>query len=107
MGSVLAMIDILIGDLDKEMTEAKLDEENGQKDYETMMSESAAKRTEVGKAAPGPPPETWDAYAKKSEGSSSVLAMIDILIGDLDKEMTEAKLDEENGQKDYETMMSE
>merc|ERR1712008_169592 len=62
---------------------------------------------EVGKAAPGPPPETWDAYAKKSEGSSSVLAMIDILIGDLDKEMTEAKLDEENGQKDYETMMSE
>jgi len=62
---------------------------------------------EIGKAAPGPPPETWDAYAKKSEDSSSVVAMIDVLIGDLDKEMTEAKLDEENGQKDYETMMNE
>merc|ERR1719189_1462225 len=41
-----------------------------------------------GKAAPGPPPETWDAYAKKGEESTSVVAMIDTLIADLDKEMT-------------------
>jgi len=60
-----------------------------------------------GGAAPGPPPETWDAYAKKSEDSNSVVAMMDVLIADLDKEMTEAKMEEENGQKDYETMMSE
>merc|ERR1719225_2612192 len=60
-----------------------------------------------GKAAPGPPPETWGAYAKKSDESTNVVSMIDALIADLDKEMTEAKADEKNGQEDYETMMSE
>jgi len=57
--------------------------------------------------APAPPPETWDAYAKKTEGSSGVIAMIDLLIKDLDKEMTEAETDEKNSQGDYETMMKE
>merc|ERR1712008_601452 len=42
-----------------------------------------------GKAAPGPPPDTWDAYAKKSDESTNVVAMIDVLIADLDKVMTE------------------
>merc|ERR1719219_2959980 len=60
-----------------------------------------------GKAAPGPPPDTWDAYSKKSGESTSVVAMIDVLIGDLDKEMTEAKVEEKNDQEDYETMMTE
>merc|ERR1719361_3132682 len=59
------------------------------------------------RAAPGPPPETWAAYAKKGEESTNVVSMIDALIADLDKEMTEAKADEKNGQEDYETMMSE
>merc|ERR1719266_2762468 len=60
-----------------------------------------------GKAPPGPPPDTWNAYAKKSDESTNVVAMIDVLIADLDKEMTEAKAEEKNGQEDYETMMSE
>jgi len=60
-----------------------------------------------GEAPPGPPPETWDAYSKKSEESTGVVAMIDILIADLDKEMTEAKAEEKNDQEDYETMMAE
>jgi len=51
--SVVSMMDVLIADLDKEMTEAKMEEESGQKDYETMMSESAAKRTEDSKALSG------------------------------------------------------
>merc|ERR1719412_3267033 len=59
------------------------------------------------KAPPGPPPDTWDAYAKKSDESTNVVAMIDVLIADLDKEMTEAKAEEKNGQEDYETMMTE
>jgi len=58
-------------------------------------------------APPGPPPDTWDAYAKKSDESTNVVAMVDVLIADLDKEMTEAKAEEKNGQEDYETMMSE
>jgi len=57
--------------------------------------------------APPPPPETWDAYAKKTEGSSGVIAMIDLLIKDLDKELTEAETEEKNSQADYETMMKE
>merc|ERR1719480_708127 len=57
--------------------------------------------------APAPPPETWDAYAKKSGESTGVIAMIDLLIKDLDKEMTEAKTEEQEAQKDYETMMQE
>jgi len=59
------------------------------------------------KAAPAPPPATWDAYAKKSNENTGVLAMIDLLIGDLDKDMTEAETDEKNAQADYETMMKD
>jgi len=58
-------------------------------------------------AAPPPPPDTWDVYAKKTEGSSGVIAMIDLLIKDLDKETTEAETEEKNSQSDYETMMKE
>merc|ERR1719277_1903915 len=59
------------------------------------------------KDAPAPPPETWDAYVKKSEESTGVIAMIDLLIKDMEKEMTEAETDEKEGQADYETMMRE
>merc|ERR1740121_785837 len=38
------MIDLLVKDLDKEMTEAETEEKNGQAAYEKLMSESAAKR---------------------------------------------------------------
>merc|ERR1719230_881732 len=37
--------------------------------------------------APPPPPETWGAYSKKSEESNGVLAMIDMLVADLEKEI--------------------
>merc|ERR1719384_1839686 len=57
--------------------------------------------------APPPPPATWGAYSKKSEESTGVIAMIDLLIKDLDKEMTEAKTEEKDAQADYETMMKE
>jgi len=56
---------------------------------------------------PAPPPETWDAYSKKSQETTGVIGMIDLLIKDLDKEMTEAETEEENNQKDYEEMMKD
>merc|ERR1719245_953155 len=59
------------------------------------------------KAAPPPPPETWDAYSKKSEESGGVTAMLDLLVKDLDKEMTEAQTEETEGQKDYEALMQD
>merc|ERR1712045_774730 len=57
--------------------------------------------------APPPPPATWGAYSKKSEDSAGVIGMIDLLIKDLDKEMTEAKTEEKDAQSDYEIMMRE
>merc|ERR1719378_38875 len=66
----------------------------------------SAKR-QAGNVAPPPPPETWDAYAKKGEESTGVIAMIDLLIKDLDTEMTEAETEEKESQKEYETMMAE
>merc|ERR1719337_254802 len=39
-------------------------------------------------AAPPPPPEAVGAYKKKGEESNGVIAMIDVLVRDLDKEMT-------------------
>merc|ERR1719433_2446087 len=39
------MIDLLVKDLDKEMTEAETSEKDAQADYEQMMTDSAAKRT--------------------------------------------------------------
>merc|ERR1719382_1873724 len=59
------------------------------------------------KDAPPPPPETWGAYSKKSEESTGVIAMIDLLIKELDTEMTEATTQEKEDQKDYEDMMSD
>jgi len=57
--------------------------------------------------APPPPPETFGAYSKKSEDSMGVMAMIDLLIADLDKEMTEAETEEKDSQADYETLMKD
>jgi len=57
--------------------------------------------------APPPPPESFGAYSKKSEDSMGVMAMIDLLIADLDKEMTVAETDEKDAQADYETLMKD
>lgn len=56
------------------------------------------------KEAPAPPPSTWNAYAKKGQENNGVVAMIELLIKDLDKEMTTATADEKNAQTEYEQM---
>jgi septal ring factor EnvC (AmiA/AmiB activator) len=61
----------------------------------------------AGKVAPPPPPETAAAFSKKSEESNGVIGMIDLLIGDLTKEMTEAKTTELDAQADYEQAMKD
>jgi len=58
-------------------------------------------------AAPPPPPATAEAYSKKSEESNGVIAMIDLLIKDLDKEMTTAQAEEKAAQAEYEQTMSD
>jgi len=59
------------------------------------------------KVAPPPPPATAAAYKKKASESTGVIAMIDMLIKDLTTEMTEAKVTEENSQKEYVQTMSD
>jgi len=59
------------------------------------------------KAAPPPPPETFGAYTKKTGQKNGVIAMIDLLISDLDTEMQEADVTEKDSQKEYEAMMAD
>jgi chromosome segregation ATPase len=58
-------------------------------------------------SAQEPPPEAPGPYKKKGEESGGVIAMIDVLIKDLDREMTEAEVTEKNAQEDYERFMSD
>merc|ERR1719464_993067 len=59
------------------------------------------------RVAPAPPPDTWGAYNTKTEENNGVIAMVDLLIKDLDKEMTESETAEKDAQADYELMMSD
>lgn len=54
-----------------------------------------------------PAPEVAAAYAKKSEESGGVLAMLDLLITDLDKDMTAATTEEKDAQEDYAKFMAD
>merc|ERR1712060_56708 len=73
----------------------------------TVLADVSAHSQVDDKVAPPPPPETWGAYAKKSGESTGVVAMIDLLIKDLTKEMTEGKTAEADAQADYEQMMKD
>merc|ERR1719191_2405892 len=68
---------------------------------------SAHLQRDDAKSAPPPPPESFEAYAKKSEESTGVITMIDMLVADLDKEMTESTTAEKDAQADYEEMMKD
>jgi hypothetical protein len=54
-----------------------------------------------------PPPPSIGTYGKKSGEGNGVIAMIDLLVKDLTKEMTEAKVTETDAQGDYEKLMAE
>merc|ERR1719159_1761345 len=57
--------------------------------------------------APPPPPEANLAYKKSREGGTGVIAMIDLLKADLEKEITEMKLTEKDAQADYEEFIKD
>merc|ERR1719393_949301 len=59
------------------------------------------------KAAPPPPPETAGAYKKAGEESNGVMAMIDLLVNDLSKEMTESEVNDKEAQKEYEEFIKD
>merc|ERR1740133_858984 len=63
--------------------------------------------TALVQGAPPPPPETFGAYSKKSEESGGVIAMIDALIGDLEKEIQEMEFEEKDAQSEYEEFIED
>jgi len=67
----------------------------------------AAFAQKKGKVAPPPPPETFGPYTTKHQENQGVISMIDLLVTDLDKEMTVATADEKDAQGDYAKMMAE
>jgi len=71
----------------------------------TVLAQVSAHSHSV--VAPPPPPETFGAYSTKSAENTGVIAMIDLLIKDLNKEMTVAQTEEKDAQADYEAMMKD
>jgi len=61
----------------------------------------------AGQAAPPPPPEANLAYKKSGEESNGVIAMIDMIVADVDKEIQTMEVEEKDAQEDYETFMGD
>merc|ERR1712127_607244 len=59
------------------------------------------------KASPGPPPSTWSAYRTQHQENGGVVAMLNLLSADLEKEMTEGETEEKYAQADYEALMQD
>jgi len=80
--------------------------------YTPKLAKGAASLADVmmhsaATGAPPPPPETWGAYQKKSEESGGVVHMLTIMIRDVDRELVESKVEEEEAQREYETMIGD
>jgi len=61
----------------------------------------------LSQVAPPPPPETFGAYSKKGEESTGVITMLDMMIADLDKEITEVETEEKEAQAEYEQFIGD
>merc|ERR1712008_616682 len=68
---------------------------------------SAFVQVSMRKDAPPPPPATAAAYKKKSGDSNSVIAMMDLLVKDLDEEMIVSTTEETNAQAAYEKTIAD
>jgi len=71
----------------------------------TVFADVSAHSQDV--VAPPPPPETWDAYAKKGQEHAGVVEMMNMLATDLDKEMTQMTTDEKDAQAEYEQFVAD
>jgi len=121
--------------LDKSVAEATEQRKEENEDYKSLMAGNAAAKELIGFAknrlnkfynpklykppaglaqirehsgvAPPPAPEAVEAYSKKGEESNGIIAMMDALSADLQKEMTEAEAIEKDAQGDYEQFMAD
>jgi hypothetical protein len=72
----------------------------------SAFAEVGVHMQDLNQADPGPAPTAPKAYSK-SEESTGVIAMMDLLIKDLEKEINVAKTEETDAQRDYEQMAGE
>jgi len=119
--------------LDKTVAEATANRKEENSDFQTLYASDSAAKELLGFAknrlnkfynpklykpeavmvqvhsheAPPPPPEAPGAYKKKSEEGTGVISMIDTLIADLEREMTEAQTEEKLAQEEYEELMAD
>jgi chromosome segregation ATPase len=123
----IAKLEAGVAKLDKAVAEATEQRKKESADFDQLMSDDTAAKEillfaknrlnkfynpklykpELLQGAPPPPPETFGAYSKKSEDSGGVVAMIDMLVADLEKEMQTAKVDEKNAQEEYEQLTAD
>jgi len=61
----------------------------------------------LAQVAPAPPPAADMSYKKSGESSNGVIAMIDLLIADIDKENQVMNVEEKDAQSDYEKLVSD
>merc|ERR1719356_1410598 len=61
----------------------------------------------AGAVAPPPPPETFGPYTKKGQESNGALTLMDMLVADLDKEISEMGVEEKDAQADYEQFIAD
>jgi hypothetical protein len=66
-----------------------------------------ASHAQLRQATPPPPPPTVEGGYKKSDSNHGVIGMISALISELDKEIAEAKVEEKNGQEEYEQTLAD
>merc|ERR1719191_2727208 len=71
----------------------------------TQAKEATQRHKDV--APPPPPPEAPAAFKKKGQESGGVLAMMDMIKADLEKEIQEMEFTEKDAQGEYESMVND
>ena len=69
-------------------------------DFEFYFFPIAGTGIGLNQVAPPPPPAANLAYKKSGESSNGVMAMIDLIVADVDKEIQEMEVNEKDAQKD-------
>lgn len=83
------------------------DDSSDDSDDSFLQLASKSKARSGDSVAPPPPPEAFGSYKKQDEGNGGVMALIDMLVADVEKDITEMKTEEEQAQTEYEQMVKD
>merc|ERR1719161_1285138 len=71
------------------------------------FAQVSAHRISIHRVAQPEAPETFGAYEKKTEKSGGVMALMDMIVKEMESEMKEAEYEEKTAQKEYAELMAE